>query len=131
MFATMLSSLLAASLVAPGPTPPVVAPATDPGVLIPADWASADYDPASRRRIVRRVVTEQVQSQPVVTGVYSGARRADQYDTFAARFEEAAVPGCLRPDGLKHQPPRIGPIGVGGILALPFLVVAAVRGKCK
>ena len=131
MSAFVFSSLLAASLVAPAPTQPVVATTTDAGVLIPADWASADFHAAAGGRGVRRAVAEEVQAQPVATGVYSGARRGDRYDTFAARFEEAAVPGCLRPDGLKHQPPKIGSIGVGGILALPFLVVAAVRGQCK
>jgi hypothetical protein len=32
---------------------------------------------------------------------------------------------------MKHQPPRIGPIGIGGLLALPFWGLAIVRGKCN
>jgi hypothetical protein len=32
---------------------------------------------------------------------------------------------------MKHQPPHIGPIGISGLLALPFWGLAIVRGKCN
>ena len=54
-----------------------------------------------------------------------------QYDDFHAQMDFATVPGCLNSDGLKHDPPKIGPIGVGGYLAIPFVVHAAITGKCK
>jgi hypothetical protein len=50
---------------------------------------------------------------------------------FARQFAYAKVPYCLGTDGLKFQPPKIGPIGFGGLLAIPFAVVAKLRGKCK
>lgn len=56
--------------------------------------------------------------------------RGERHDTFARKVDEARTPFCWGPDGLKHEPPRIGPIAFGGLLALPFLAGAIVRGKC-
>ena len=56
---------------------------------------------------------------------------AEQYKTFEKEFAYAQVPYCLGKSALKFQPPRIGPIVFGGLLGIPFLLVAAVRGKCK
>ena len=56
---------------------------------------------------------------------------ADPYASFSRKMDEAEVPSCWRPDAMKHQPPKIGPIGIGGILALPFWGLAIVRGKCN
>jgi hypothetical protein len=52
-------------------------------------------------------------------------------DEFAKKFADAKVPSCLGMDGLKFQPPVIGPIVFGGIFAIPFAVTAKLRGKCK
>jgi hypothetical protein len=57
--------------------------------------------------------------------------RTDRYQTFAQAFADARVPDCLHSDGLKRQPPAIGPVGVGGLLALPFVGLAKLRGKCN
>jgi hypothetical protein len=51
-------------------------------------------------------------------------------EKFSKDFSMAKVPSCGGNDALKFQPARIGPIGVGGLLALPFVALAAVRGKC-
>jgi hypothetical protein len=56
---------------------------------------------------------------------------AEEYKKFAEGFAYAKVPYCLGNDGLRFQPPRIGFIGFGSLLALPFVLVAAARGKCK
>jgi hypothetical protein len=47
-------------------------------------------------------------------------------DIMTAAFNEAKVPDCLHSEGLKRQPTFL----LGGYLALPFLAVAKVRGKC-
>lgn len=47
-------------------------------------------------------------------------------DTMTAAFIEAKVPDCLHSEGLKRQPTFF----LTGILALPFIAVAKVRGKC-
>lgn len=48
----------------------------------------------------------------------------------SAAFEQAKVPDCLHDDALKHQPAKIGPIGVAGPFSLPWVIAAALRGKC-
>jgi hypothetical protein len=55
---------------------------------------------------------------------------ADMYQRFSNEFHEAKVPDCLHADALKRQPPAIGPIAFSGLYAIPFVVLAKVRGKC-
>lgn len=57
--------------------------------------------------------------------------RADPVAGFARKMDEAAVPSCWRGDAMKHQPPTIGPINLGGLLALPFWGAAILSGKCN
>ena len=52
---------------------------------------------------------------------------ATPYEEFGHAFSEAKVPDCLHADGLKRQPTFF----LGGLLALPFVAVAKIRGKCK
>lgn len=54
-----------------------------------------------------------------------------QNEEFGKQFAYAKIPYCLGNGGLKFQPPAIGPIVFGGLLAIPFVVVAKIRGKCK
>lgn len=57
--------------------------------------------------------------------------RGEAYGKFARQVDEAAVPSCWRPDAMKHNPPRLGPIDLGGVLALPFWGWSIVSGKCN
>jgi hypothetical protein len=57
--------------------------------------------------------------------------RGNSYTEFAQQFREARVPDCLHGDALKRQPPRIGPIGFSYLYAVPFVVLAKLRGKCN
>jgi hypothetical protein len=52
---------------------------------------------------------------------------AERYERFARNMADAKISDCLHSDGLKFQPTYI----FGGILALPFIGIAALRGKCK
>ena len=52
-------------------------------------------------------------------------------ELLAGAVAQAGVPDCLRHEGLKRDPPVIGPIAFSGLLAVPFVVHAAVTGKCK
>lgn len=49
------------------------------------------------------------------------------YAAFHRQAREARVPDCLHPDGLKRQSTFI----FGGLLAMPFVLVAKLRGKCN
>jgi hypothetical protein len=114
----MLSALLAAAL-STLPADPLAPPATlrarisDPAVISAAVKQAVAADPAP----------------PVFAK--TTALGAAPYRGLADAMADARVPGCLGPDGLKHQPTNIGPVAVGGVLALPFLAVAALRGRCN
>ncbi|WP_296945228.1 hypothetical protein [uncultured Massilia sp.] len=53
--------------------------------------------------------------------------RANRYDAFARQVEDATVPDCLHADGLKRQPTFF----LSGVLALSFIPIAWLRGKCQ
>lgn len=82
---------------------------------------------ADRQAAAERQAVANKQMQPGVAPggvVYRG--RADA-DILSSAFDEAKVPDCLHPDGLKLQPTSI----FVGLLALPFVAVAKLRGKCN
>jgi hypothetical protein len=99
-----------------------------PDPLAPAATLSARItDPA----VIRAAVREAVAGAPATENRKDAALSGGAYRGFAEAVDEARVPDCLHPDALKHQPAKIGPIGVGGIYALPFLAAAILRGKCN
>ncbi|PHV17701.1 hypothetical protein CSQ90_05060 [Janthinobacterium sp. BJB303] len=107
------------------------APETTPGA---APGPGPQLTQSMIRDAVRAVLAEEAQArdalpQPQMQQVTIRADR--KYEQFAAAFAEAKVPDCLHPDGLKRQPTSIGPIGVGGVYALPFVAIAKLRGKCN
>ena len=70
----------------------------------------------------------------------STALSGDKYRDFARQLDKAVVPSCFGPDALKLQPTTIEVGGweigtdssnVNNILAKPFILVAALRGKCR
>ena len=65
------------------------------------------------------------------TGREGAALRADPLTAFTRKMDAATVPSCWGGDAMKHQPPTIGPIALGGLLALPFWGAAILRGKCR
>ncbi|MCG2583089.1 hypothetical protein [Massilia sp. TS11] len=97
------------------PADPLTAPAPPPSLL----------DEQNIRAAVRAAAAEQKIASP--EAAEGATLRSDAYARFARRFDEAKVPSCLHPDGLKRQPTFI----FGGLLALPFLPIAALRGKCN
>jgi hypothetical protein len=68
--------------------------------------------------------------QAVPSDVLSTNNPESAFAKFEAAFAEAKVPDCLRKDGLKRQPPRIGFFVFQGVLAFPFVALAKIRGKC-
>jgi hypothetical protein len=85
-------------------------------------------DPAIRKA-VRETLAE---SKPApLKGDDGRILRGDTYDKFTRQVDDAQVPSCWRPDAMKHNPPTIGPINLGGLLALPFWGWAIASGKCN
>ena len=103
---------------APAATPPAPAP-----VLTQAMISAAVRDTLAEEKRAQAESGQPAMQQVTI--------RADKYEQFAAAFSEAKVPDCLHPDGLKRQPTNLGPIGVVGVYALPFVAIAKLRGKCN
>lgn len=101
----------------------------------------AAAEPAASRPPLRLQLTDDVIRQAVRATLAEGAATpenhgrvlsgGDRYASFGRQMDEARTPSCLHPDALKHQPAQVGPIGLGGILALPFWGAAILRGKCE
>lgn len=102
----------------PAATPPAPAP-----VLTQAMISTAVRDTLAEEKRAQAESGQPAMQQVTI--------RADKYEQFAAAFSEAKVPDCLHPDGLKRQPTNLGPIGVVGVYALPFVAIAKLRGKCN
>lgn len=110
-------------------------------VVISEDWAAPDQRPARAAKPaeladqrIRQAVADTIAATPDKASVPASQQEvlsAESYRTFTKEFTHAKVPSCLGADGLKFQPPTIGPIGFGSLLALPFVVLAAARGKCN
>jgi hypothetical protein len=112
------------------------------GLLMALDsaaWA-ADSEPAKppasiRERLdedaIRKAVRETLAETPATAIDRGRVLRGDAYDKFERQFDDARLPSCWQPDAMKHQPPHVGPIALGGVLALPFWGAAIVTGKCK
>ena len=120
---------------------------------VPANWADAPGAPralvapvppgapAATSKLIREAVRDAIaedhaaslsadREAPAVRR-YSTQAPPDRFQAFAEQFDEARVPDCLHSEGLKRQPTSIGPFGVGGLLALPFVAIAKLRGKCN
>lgn len=112
---------------------PVPAPPLSGAPEVAEDWAAQERpSQAAIVEAVRATLAEQKVSDtrkplPEETVVLRSAK----YEQFAATFSEAAVPGCLRPDGLKRQPTGWGVFQLTGLLQAPFVLVAKLRGKCR
>ncbi|MDN4058899.1 hypothetical protein QPK31_11775 [Massilia sp. YIM B02769] len=102
---------------------PLPAPAPDAQLPKPASILRSRISDESIRKAVKETIAE----------TWENPRRhendtisATAYETFGRDFSEAKVPDCLHADGLKRQPTFF----LGGLLALPFVAVAKIRGKC-
>jgi hypothetical protein len=137
--ALMMSAPIAGA--APLPAVPAVpasaAAAVQPAPVVSADWAAPPPPPDKaviRRAIAQTFAEEKAEAQArskeaAIPQRYTASSEPerDKYEKFEVAFSEAKVPGCLKPDGLKRQPTFF----LSGLLALPFIAVAAARGKCN
>ncbi len=93
------------------------------------------------RKAVRDTVAEDPHPQALAArnaaaygagyGAAYGAATVTLQDRMTTAFNQAKVPDCLHDDALKLQPAYIGPFGVVGPFSLPWVVAAALRGKCR
>ena len=80
------------------------------------------------RDAIRAAITD-LPAEPRDTGRRFGVAAPDATprENFARDFANARLPDCLHADGLKNQPTFF----LGGVLALPFIAVAKLRGVCR
>lgn len=85
------------------------------------------------RKAVRDTVAEDPHPQALAArnAAAYGAATVTVQDRMTAAFNQAKLPDCLHDDALKLQPAYIGPFGVVGPFSLPWVVAAALRGKCR
>ncbi|MES2347463.1 MAG: hypothetical protein V4641_07810 [Pseudomonadota bacterium] len=105
----------AAALPSPPPSPPPASP------------------PVLTDEIIKKAVRETIAEnpQPLANRNAGAFSAGTAHDKMSAAFEQAKVPDCLHGDALKHQPAQIGPIAVVGPYSLPWVIAAALRGKCN
>lgn len=131
----LLATLLALPLTALADPPAAPPPALSPGDLgVLADTRLALTLPPAwmADSVVEHAVQRTLTAFPATPRSAAQVLQASKSAQFAATFDDARIPGCLREDGLKFQPTHLGPFTVRGMrAAFPFMVVARLRGKCN
>jgi hypothetical protein len=83
-------------------------------------------DPVAQKAVADTVAADPAPAPtPVQAGVVS--LNPVKQDVMTAAFNEAKVPDCLHSEGLKRQPTFF----LTGLLALPFIPIAFLRGVCN
>jgi hypothetical protein len=124
LFCLLLSALLAAAAQADEPK-------KDPYLDKQVSEADIKVLQGRSEPLVQKAVAEIVAAEPapepnpVQTGVV--ALNPVRQDVMTAAFIEAKVPDCLHSEGLKRQPTFF----LKGILKLPFVPIAYLRGVCN
>jgi hypothetical protein len=108
--------------VSPPPVAATAAPASAPASAPPERLIDSPATRAALRDLGRQPLLSERAADA------TGAPIARTDTALAQAAAEAAKPDCLR-DG-KAASGQIGPIGVGGILGLPFLAARVVTGDC-
>ena len=110
-------------------------PAPDPAA--PADpKAAPEPQPLDLGdRVIRKAIVDSrdpMEGVPTSRGAAFGSGGATTAQQGIDRaFREAEIPTCMTADAFRFDPPQFGPFGLGGLLALPFLVHAIATGKCR
>lgn len=114
----------AALVFAPTPEPAGSSPAKENAAQpLQLDHATVARAIASSRSPVKRMAEgagQELEAPPL-----------SKSEQLAAGISEAGNPNCLHTNALKHDPPRIGPVVLGGAIPMVFLAHAALTGRCK
>ena len=99
-------------------------------ITSPGNAEIASFQDAERfKQAVVQLVMEEKEKEKIIIGPSLTGDTTSL--KLSQAFTDAKVPDCLHKDGLKRQPPRIGFFVFKGVLALPFVALAAARGKCN
>jgi hypothetical protein len=107
---------------------PLPASVAEKALAVPAQAAAVPL----RARLDKETIRAAIGDTP--PGKEANPRRpeadtlsARPYDKFSKEFAGARLPDCLHSEGLKYQPTFF----LSGVLALPFVAVARLRGVCR
>lgn len=134
LFACMLCFTFAAQA-APAPDAPPPMQAADPpgsaGSAVSADGQAGSPLPL-RARLDREAIRAAIaglaeEKETVARGQDTEVLSAAPYGRFSRDFSKARLPVCLHAEGLRNQPTFF----LSGVLALPFVAVAKIRGVCR
>ena len=108
-----------------------VVPATPPPKAAAKEEAAAARLPL-RARLDKDTIRAAVAATPAEPNPYPRRHEADTlsvtpHEGFARDFARARLPDCLHSEGLRNQPTFF----LNGVLALPFVAVAKLRGVCR
>ncbi len=104
--------------------------AQTPAPVVPADWAERKVlsSPDAMKQAIRDGVRATLAEEDKADSVRRDPRVATRFGKLSDELDAIpSRPSCLGPNGLSRQNTYI----FGGVLTLPFLVVAAVTGKCN
>ncbi|MFC5513739.1 hypothetical protein ACFPOU_21795 [Massilia jejuensis] len=104
----------------------------EPGVAVAAPVAATTPALPLRARLDKETIRAAIAALPAERHPDPGRREAPAlsataHDAFARDFAAARLPDCLHAEGLRNQPTFF----LGGVLALPFIAVAKLRGVCR
>lgn len=97
---------------------------------------TSDYGPTFLTDDVIRSAVLGTPAEPVATNStpnrFAGKSSLTKEEEVLTRaFQEAKVPDCLHEEAMKFTPPKIGPVAVGGQLAIPWWAYSALSGHCN
>ena len=103
--------------------------APPPAPVVPADWAERKVSsPDAMKQAIRDGVRATLAEEDKADSAHRVTRVATRFGKLSDELDAMpSRPSCLGPNGLSRQNTYI----FGGLLALPFLVAAAVTGKCN
>jgi hypothetical protein len=118
-----MRSLVAACLIVTMTYPAANAQPTQPKPGSDAPLRARLTDEAIRDAVKQTLANEKQEAVVAPGKAFSADPR---YQQFGREMSEAKIPDCLHGDALKFQPTFLG-----GLLAIPFWALAAMRGKCR
>jgi hypothetical protein len=107
---------------------PLPASVPEKALVVPAQAAAIPL----RARLDKETIRAAIADTPPGKDANPRRHEADTlsarpYDKFSKEFARARLPDCLHSEGLKNQPTFF----LSGLIALPFVAVAKLRGVCR
>jgi hypothetical protein len=108
--------------------PPLPASVPEKALAVPAQAAAVPLRARLDKETIRAAIADTSPGKDAHPRRHAAdTLSATPYDRFSKEFAGARLPDCLHSEGLKYQPTFF----LSGVLALPFVAVARLRGVCR